>query len=171
MRIRKLVLLLLLFAAMAGCGYHLAERKGDSGKGQTIAVPTFANKTTNYRIEQRLSESVRKEFARNTHYRVTSAESGDLLLRGEVADYSTGPTVLEESGRAAQYAVTVVLKYSVTETATGKVLLQNNSMILRETFQLSQNPGDFVPEDPAALERLAGRFASAVVANLVHRTP
>jgi hypothetical protein len=134
-----------------------------------MAVPTFVNATTNYRIEQRMSEAIRKEFARSTHYKVTSSETGDVVLRGEVVDYNTGPTVLEENGRAAQYAVTVILKVSVTETATGKALFQNNGMVFRETFQLSQNPGDFVPEDPAAIERLAGKFASAVVANLVHR--
>ena len=43
-------------------------------------------------------------------------------------------------------------------------LFQNDSMVLPGTFQLSQNAGDFVPEDPAALERLATRFASSVVA-------
>jgi outer membrane lipopolysaccharide assembly protein LptE/RlpB len=169
MRFGKLVLPVLLLAVLSGCGYRLAARKGDVGAGQTIAVPTFANGTTSYRIEQRMSEAIRKEFARSTHYKVTSAQTGDLVLKGEVLDYNTGPTVVEESGRAAQYAVTVILRVSVTETATGKALFQNSSMVFRETFQLSQNAGDFVPEDPAALERLAGRFASAVVANLVHR--
>ena len=169
MRFGKLVLLVLLLATLTGCGYRLAARKGDVGAGQTLAVPTFVNNTSRYRIEQRISEAIRKEFARNTHYRVVSSDAGDVVLRGEVSDYNTGPTVLEESGRAAQYAVTVILKVSVTEVATGKALYQNNSMVFRETFQLSQNAGDFVPEDPAALERLANRFASAVVASLVHR--
>ena len=168
MRFGKLAPALLL-VVMTSCGYRLAARKGDVGGGQTMAVPTFVNATTNYRIEQRMSEAIRKEFARSTHYKVTSSETGDVVLRGEVVDYNTGPTVLEENGRAAQYAVTVILKVSVTETATGKALLQNNGMVFRETFQLSQNPGDFVPEDPAAIERLAAKFASAVVANLVHR--
>jgi len=168
MRFGKLAPALLL-VVFTSCGYRLAARKGDVGAGQTMAVPTFSNGTTNYRIEQRMSEAIRKEFARSTHYKVTSAPTGDLVLRGEVVDYNTGPTVLEENGRAAQYAVTVVLRVSVTETATGKALFQNNGMVFRETFQLSQNPGDFVPEDPAAIERLAGKFASAVVANLIHR--
>jgi hypothetical protein len=63
------------------------------------------------------------------------------------------------------------MKVSITETATGKVLFENANMPFRETFQLSRNPGDFVPEDPAAVDRLASRFASAVVASLVHRQP
>ena len=158
----------LLLVILAGCGYRLAARKGDVGSGKTMAVPTFANNTESYRIEQRMSEAIRKELTRNTHFRVTSADAGDDVLKGEVLNYSTSPTVFDESGRAAQYALTMNLKVSITESATGKVLFQNSSMTLRDTFQLSQNAGDFVPEDPAAVERLAARFASDVVASLVH---
>jgi outer membrane lipopolysaccharide assembly protein LptE/RlpB len=169
MRLEKLALVILVSAALAGCGYRLAARKGDVGGGQTIAVPTFVNNTTSYRLEQRMSEAVRKELARTTHYKVSSTDTGDVVLRGEVLDYSTTPTVLDESGRASQYLVSVLMKVSVTERATGKMLFQNNSMTLRDTFQLSPNAGDFVPEDPAAVERLGNRFAEAVVTALVRR--
>jgi outer membrane lipopolysaccharide assembly protein LptE/RlpB len=169
MRFRVLVLSLLFLMSLAGCGYRLAARKGDVGRGQTIAVPTFINSTYTYRIEQRMSESVRKELARRTHYRVTSGEMGDVVLRGEVLGYNTSPTVFDPSGRAAQYALGLTLKVSITDRATGKVLFENGSLTLRETFQLSENAGDFVPEDPAAVDRLASSFASAVVASLVHR--
>ena len=169
MKFGKLVFPAFLIALLAGCGYRLAAKKGDAGAGQSIAVPTFANSTSNYRIEQSISEAIRKELARNTHYKVTSGDTGDLVLRGEVLGYGTTPTVLDEGGRAAQYAVSIVLKVLVTETATGKHLFQNDAMVFRETFQLSRAAGDFVPEDPAALQRLATQFASSLTANLVHR--
>lgn len=169
MRFGKLVLPLVMLSLCAGCGYRLAARKGDAGTGQTIAVPTFVNTTTNYRIEQRISEAVRKELARSTHYKVISGEAGDVVVRGQVLDYNTTPTVVDDNGRAAQYAMSVGLKVVVTETATGKTLLQNDSMSFRESFQLSSDAGQFVPEDPAALDRLGTRFASAIVAALVHR--
>jgi|SRR5688572_3862175 len=171
MRFRELIVSLLVFGMVSGCGYRLAARKGDVGSGQTLAVPTFANNTLTYRIEQRMSEAIRKELARRTHYTVTSGNTGDVVLRGEVLDYSTSPTVFDQNGRAAQYALGLSVKVSITENATGKVLFENPAMIFRETFQLSRNPGDFVPEDPAAVERLASRFASSVVASLVHRQP
>jgi hypothetical protein len=167
MRIPKLVLILAL-GLVSGCGYRLAARKGDLGGGRTLAVPTFTNSTNNYRIEQRISEAVRQEFARTTHYRVSSADSGDVLVRGEVISYGISPTVFDERGRAAQYSLSVAVKVVVTESSTGKVLFRNDGMTFRDNFQLSQTAGDFVPEDPAALNRIAERFASAVVAALVH---
>ena len=169
MRFGKLVFPVLFLAALASCGYRLAARKGDAGAGQTIAVRTFANNTSRYRIEQRMSDALRKELARTTHYKVTSGDSGDVVVTGEVLDYAASPTVVDERGRASQYTIAVRIKVLVTETATGKALLKNDAMTFRETFQLSQSAGDFVPEDPAAVSRLAMRFATEIVAAVVHR--
>jgi outer membrane lipopolysaccharide assembly protein LptE/RlpB len=167
MRFPKLVLVVAL-GLLSGCGYRLAARKGDIGGGRTLAVPTFANSTNTYRVEQRISEAVRQELVRTTHYKVSSADSGDVLIRGEVTGYGASPTVFDERGRAAQYSLAVTIKVVVTETSTGKTLFRNDGLTLRDNFQLSQTAGDFVPEDPAALNRIAERFASAVVAALVH---
>lgn len=171
MRLGKLVLPMLILT-LAGCGYRLAARKGGTGEGRTIAVPTFANRTREggYRIEQRISEAVRKELVRKTRYRVTSESAGDVVIAGEVLGYGSTPTVLVD-GRASQYAVAVTLKVVVTDTTTRKVLFQNDAWDYRDSFQLAPTAGDFVPEDPAALERLADRFASSLVASLLHQQP
>ena len=164
--------LLLSLFFLSSCGYRLAARKEDLGKGRTIAVPTFANKTREggYRIEQRISEAVRKELVRKTNYHVTSESAGDVVIAGEVLGYGSTPAVLVD-GRASQYAISVQLKVVVTDTQTKKVLFQNDAWDYRDSFQLSSTAGDFVPEDPAALERLADRFASSLVASLLHNQP
>ena len=167
--VRTLPLLLLLLL-LPSCGYRLAARKGGMGEGRTIAVPTFANKTAGYRIEQHISEAVRKELVRKTRYHVTTETVGDVVMAGEVLGYGSTPTVFI-GGRASQYAISVQLKVVVTDTTTGKVLFRNDSWDYRDSFQLSQSAGDFVPEDPAALERLADRFASSLVASLLHQEP
>src|SRR6185503_8378218 len=114
-------LILLICVLLSGCGYRLAARKGGASEGRTIAVPTFANRTNGYRIEQRLSEAVRKELVRKTRYHVTTESTGDVVMAGEVIGYGSTPTVFS-GGRASQYAIAVQLKVRVTEISTGKVL-------------------------------------------------
>jgi hypothetical protein len=169
-RIRCLLLLPLALLLLTGCGYRLAARKGGAGEGRTIAVPTFANKTNGYRIEQRLSEAVRKELVRKTRYHVTTESAGDVVMAGEVLGYGSTPTVFSD-GRASQYAISVQLRVLVTDTSSGKVLFRNDNWDFRDSFQLSPTAGDFVPEDPAAVARLAERFASSLVASLLHQQP
>src|SRR5262249_55553226 len=65
---------------LPGCGYRLANKNLNAGQGRTIAVPTFTNSTTTYRIEQRLTEAVRQEFLRRTRFKVVPAPTGDVVL-------------------------------------------------------------------------------------------
>jgi hypothetical protein len=160
--------LLVFLALLPGCGYRLATRNFNGGQGQTFAVPTFVNKTTSYRVEQRLSEAVRQELVRRTRYDVTPGESGDVVMAGEVLGYIAVPVTFDVSGRASTYEMLVDMKVVVTDTKAHKELYHNDRFTYRQVFELAQNSGDFVREDPAALDRLSRLFAESIVATLMH---
>ena len=155
---------------LSGCGYRLANRNLGGGQGQTIAVPTFTNKTTTYRIEQRLAEAVRLELQRRTRFRVVPEDQGDVVMTGEVLSYTAVPVIFnqQQQGRGSAYSMLVDLSIRLTDAKTGKVLFQNDRWTFREVFELAQNSAEFVPEDTAAQERLARRFAASLVATVMH---
>jgi outer membrane lipopolysaccharide assembly protein LptE/RlpB len=162
------VVVYLFITALSGCGYRLASKNLGGGEGRTIAVPTFANQTTTYRIEQRLTEAVRQELIRRTRFKVVPDNTGDLVLVGQVLSYGAVPVIFNQQGRGSVYAMLVGMNVRLTDTKTGKVVFQNDSWAFREIFELSQTSAEFVPEDPAALDRLSRRFASSLVASLMH---
>ena len=153
---------------LSGCGYRLANRNLESGQGRTIAVPTFANRTTTYRIEQRVTEAVRQELVRRTRFKVVPDSDGDLVLAGEVLTYAAVPVIFNQQGRGSAYTMLVDLNVRLTDSKTGQVILQNDRWTFREVFELSQRSAEFVPEDAAALDRLSRRFAATLVASLMH---
>ena len=53
----------------------------------------------------------------------------------------------------------------------GSVVFAEEGWTFREVFELSNNSETFVPEDAAAMDRLARRFASSLVASLFHASP
>jgi hypothetical protein len=166
--LRKLVLVIYFgLVFLSGCGYRLAN-KNLGGEGQSIAVPTFTNSTTTYRIEQRVTEAVRQEFIRRTRFKVVPDSSGDLLLSGDVLSYAAVPVIFNQQGRGSAYTVLVDLNVRLTETKTGKVVFQTDRWTFREVFELSQSSAEFVPEDTAALDRLARRLASSLVASVMY---
>jgi Lipopolysaccharide-assembly len=150
-----------------GCGYRLANKNLGGGEGRVISVPTFVNKTTTYRIEQRITEAVRQELYRRTRFKVIPDTGGDLLLSGEVLAYAAVPVIFSQQ-RATAYTILVDMNVRLTDAKTGQVVFQNDHWSFREVFELSQNSGDFVPEDTPALDRLARRFASSLVATVMH---
>ena len=137
----------------------------------TIAVPTFTNRTTTYRIEQRITDAVRDEFIKRTRYRVVPEESGDVVMAGEVLSFIAVPIIFNDQGRGSSYSLLVDMSVRLTESSTGKVLFQNDRWTFREVFELAQNSSDFVPEDTPAVERLARRFASTLVASVLSARP
>src|SRR5215510_15517852 len=118
--VRKCILFVCLF--LGGCGYRLANKNLGGGSGQTIAVPTFTNRTTTYRIEQRMTEAVRQELIRRTRFKVVPDTSGDLVMTGEVLNYSAVPVIFNQQGRGSAYTIIVDLRVHLTDTKTGKVV-------------------------------------------------
>ena len=164
-------LLALLAAGLTGCGYRLTGSGISAGEGQTLAVPVFVNETNEFRIEQRLTEAVRQELVQRTRYRIVPEAVGDVVLRGRVLGINTAPTIFTDRGRAIVYTVAVDVGVEVTDGADGSVVLQNDSLRFRESFEVSNDSADFVPEDAAAIDRLAGQFAAYLTASLLRATP
>jgi outer membrane lipopolysaccharide assembly protein LptE/RlpB len=164
----SVVLLSLTVMLVPACGYRLAKKNLGGGSGQTIAVPTFTNKTTTYRIEQRMTEAVRQELYRRTRFKVVPDETGDFVMAGEVLSYAAVPVTFNQQGRGSAYRIVVDLNVRLTNMQTGQVVFQNEHWTFGDVFELSQNSADFVPEDTAALDRLSRRFASSLVATVMH---
>jgi hypothetical protein len=158
----------LCFLILTSCGYHIAGKQLNAGKGLTIAVPTFTNRTTAYRIEQHISEAVRQELIRRTRFSVEPASNGDLVVAGEVKAINLSPVIFDPKGRGSSYMVIVDLKVNVTDKRTNKVVFQNDNWTFREVFELAENSAEYVPEDSAALDRLSKRFAAALVDSMLH---
>jgi hypothetical protein len=167
----SIVCLVLLGISLSGCGYRLAGTRLNEGQGSTIGVPTFVNRTTTYKIEQRLSEAVRRELIRRTRYEVTSEPSANVIVAGEVLGFSAIPIIFNQQGRASSYSIFVDMKVIMTDTRTGSVIFQSDRWTFREVFELAQNSAEFVLEDTAAIDRLARRFAASLVASMLYTNP
>jgi outer membrane lipopolysaccharide assembly protein LptE/RlpB len=152
---------------VGGCGYHLAGRSNALPKSiHVIAVPELENKTTSYRIEQRLTTATVHEFLAKTPYRVVSAPSnGDAVLRGKVVSLEAVPLLFDTvTGRATTMLVTVKCEVTFEERDTGKVLYHTDNFLFRNQYEISTDVKSFFEEQDPALDRLAQDFAARLVA-------
>jgi len=160
----------------AGCGYHVAGRSDALPKSiHVIAVPALENKTTSYRIEQRLTTATVHEFLAKTPYRVVpDPANGDAVLRGKVLSLDAVPLLFDTAtGRATAMLVTVKCEITFELRETGKILYQTDNFIFRNQYEIStdvNNPNsikNFFEEQDPALDRLAQDFAARLVAAVV----
>src|SRR5262249_17816564 len=134
----------------------------------TIAVPAFVNRTSQYRIEQRLTEAVVAELLARTHYRVVARpEDGDAVLRGEVDTIESSAVVFDSAtGRATTILLTLRMKVNLQDRA-GKMLYHNDKFLFREPYEISTDIPVFFQQQGPAFGRVARDFAQRLVSEML----
>jgi outer membrane lipopolysaccharide assembly protein LptE/RlpB len=170
---RKLALWLALLVApmgATGCGYHLAGHASQLPSEWTdIAIPAFKNDTTTYRIEQRMTQAVIREFITRTKYRVVQdPKNADAVLHGEVISIETDPVLFQAAtGEVTTMLVTIHTKVELIDNKTEKPVYKNEDMVFRDEYQISTDVKSFFQEEDPAVERMSRDLASHLVSNVL----
>jgi outer membrane lipopolysaccharide assembly protein LptE/RlpB len=165
-----LVAIIAFLIPLDGCGYHVAGRAAHLPSGwTTIAIPAFKNDTTRYRIEQRFTQAVIREFISRTKYRIIQdPDSADGVLTGEVVSIEASPVLFDATtGQVTTMLVTVHFKVRLLDNQTKKLVYRNEDVVFRDEYQISSDVTTFFEEQDPALERMSRDFASQVVSNIL----
>jgi hypothetical protein len=171
---------------LSACGYHVGGTASYLPPGlKVIAVPALKNDTPRYRIEQRMTEAVVHEFIARTKYRIVSSEdSADAVLHGEITSFEAIPTVFDTAptttpnsttvpttnnttARATTMLISVHMKVSLEDRETKRVLFKNDDYLFRELYEISTDPSRFFDEQAPALERMSRDFAARLVSDVL----
>jgi outer membrane lipopolysaccharide assembly protein LptE/RlpB len=156
--------------AVTGCGYHTAGSAVQLPQNiHTIAIPGFVSQSQTFRIEQRLTDAVVREFNSRTQYRVIHDTKGDAdaVLKATVLSASASPLAYDsQTGRAASALITVSIQVRLTDRQ-GKVLFENPAYLFHDQYELSRDLTSFFQEDSPAVDRLSRDFARTLVANIL----
>jgi outer membrane lipopolysaccharide assembly protein LptE/RlpB len=161
---------LVLAFGVSACGYHVAGRGNALPvEWKTIAVPALGNKTTTYRIEQRLTAAVVREMLARTHYRIVADEKqADAVLRGDVTSIETSALLFDTAtNRATAMLVTVRMSVRLVDLGSQKTVYENKDFLFREEYEISTDIPSFFEEQGPALDRLSRDFAGALVSALL----
>jgi hypothetical protein len=154
----------------SSCGYRVAGR-GDllPPDIKTIAIPAFVNKTPTFRIEQRLTAAVTREFIERTRFHITqNPEEADAVLKGTVKDVHAGVITFDlNTGRATSLQVEVTADVKLEDRHTHKAVFSNPNYVFREQYQVSQSTSGLFEEDKPALDRLSRDLARTLVTEIL----
>jgi outer membrane lipopolysaccharide assembly protein LptE/RlpB len=167
---------LLVLLGATGCGYHqVGAATHVPVSVRTLAVPMFQSKVQAFHTEGAFTQAVVREMETRTSYRVLTASgdgtfkgaTADAVLRGTIVSETVTPLTFDEaSGQTSSYLLTITA--SVVLTANdGTVLYRNDAFGWHGQYQSTQDLSSFVPEDTAAVERVAHRFAEALVSDML----
>jgi hypothetical protein len=150
----------------ASCGYHVSGKADLMPKSiHTIAVPAFGNATTRYKLSDRLSAALTREFISRTRYRIVAdPNQAEAILSGAVINFFTYPTVFDPAtSRASGVQAVVILQVTLTDRSNNAVLFNRPSFEFRERYEISLDPRAYFEESDPAMDRLSRDVARSLV--------
>jgi hypothetical protein len=171
--IRRIPGLLLIFALAlyAGCGYRIAGAVSNPPGGiRSLGIPTFANETREYKLEQQLTAAVLKEFALRTRIPITSqSRDVDAVLEGRILNLNSSPITFGADSFASAFNVTVDISVRLVRLKDRAVLWESQGFSYRAQYVLNSKVNQFFSEENAAVERLAKDFAASLASSILAR--
>jgi hypothetical protein len=136
---------------------------------KTIAVPIFTNQSSHFRIEQKLSAAVTREFLERTKFRIVpDPANADSVLKGTVKDVRSGVVTFDlNTGRATTLQIQVIASVELVDLHTKKVLFSNTNYVFREEYQVSSSTSELFEENEPALTRLSQDLARTLVTDIL----
>jgi hypothetical protein len=161
---------IILAAAGAGCGYHLAGRGDTLPKTiRTVAIQPFGNATTKYKLARLLPADIGREFISRTKYQlVDDPSAADVVLTGSLVNFAAYSTVIDPTtSRATAAQVIANVTVTLRERATGKVLFARSGYEFRQRYEISLDPAAYFDESGTAIERVSKDVARSVVSAIL----
>ena len=162
-------LLLVLLAAVAGCGYQLSGHAGPAPANlRQISVPMFSNTTAVPGLERLFTAAVREQFLRDGRARVATDTSAPALVRGEVRRYVLQLLATDRADFAVEYRLESEVHITVEDRQQGQIMLDQPIVVNTEYVESER----VVPSDVArerALQAMAREAAGRIVSLVLDR--
>jgi len=173
-------LLVCLVAGLIGCGY--TTRSMVSSKYRAIYITPFVNKidiakesdlASKYKVnkpllETDITQAVNDKFLFDGNLRPVSKESADLVLKGELVEFSRDPLRYTSNNDVEEYRLNLRVNISLWDNRENRLIWEENSFTGTTNYFTSFYPvaSDRKNEDMAindALEDLARRIVERTV--------
>lgn len=164
-RASPLVLICLLFFQ---CGYHLR------GTGSSLppyikllSVPMFANRTTRFELDLKLTQGVIDEMVARGKVEITDdADNADAVLIGEILRFQANPIGFGENATADRYNISIVAKVVLRDVVQKKVLYSNPSFAFQGEYEVPDGT-DFESVETEAIDEMVIKFARSLVVTIL----
>jgi hypothetical protein len=136
---RQVGVLICFICAISGCGYHPIGAEPIGPSTRTLAVPLFANRSTEVGLEATLANALINAFTQTRAVKVTPyTEGADLVLEGKVFSVDNTSVAYQSVTQSTVRRVTVRVELILKKQDNGKVLWKD-TQILQEDYVVDPN--------------------------------
>ncbi len=144
---------------LVACGYRMVGKETHVPPGlNSVAVPTFKNRTYEPGIEVPFTQAFLKEFILDRRVNVVDRAQADSLLEGIITDFKIYSVSYDRSGFVLEYQTSVMLDLTLKDR-TGKVLWEEKNFSETQWFRTSSSVLTSEANKAAAIQKIGGLVA------------
>jgi hypothetical protein len=128
--VRGTLLYLVIGSALAfgvNCGVYSFSGSVLSGV-RTVGVPLFENQTTEYDLQEKLTEKVTSSFVADNTLKVVSARRADAVLYGVVTRYERKSYTFDGAGNTKEYIAYVYAALRLEKRTERETIWEDDNM-------------------------------------------
>jgi outer membrane lipopolysaccharide assembly protein LptE/RlpB len=161
--------LVVLAAALAGCGYSLVGRGTNVPEDvREVYLSPFENRTQRQQLDQFVTEAIAEELTTRRRFDVVGEPaSADADISGVVTAFGLTPITFDDQGRATEYEISVTAQVLFRRVPSDEVIWRADNYVFRETYEVELGEGGFLDREEEAIRDAAERFAETMVSDLL----
>ncbi len=108
---------------------------------KTVAVPVFENATSEYTLQQDITDAVLARFVQDNHLRVVDERSADCVVRGKIVAYKNAVFGFSTDNRSQEYRVTITVSVVFKDQVKNRELWRDDNMVKTANYYVTDVPG------------------------------
>lgn len=134
---------------------------------KTIAVPVFENATTEYTIEQEVTDAVIARFVADNHLKVVDERSADAVIKGKITAYRNAVFGFSQSAQAQEYRVTLSVAVTFKDQVKNRELWSAPDLVKTSNYYVVDTPGATAKTEIDGRKEAISKLAEEIVARSV----
>lgn len=133
------ILFFLSLNIFSGCGYYTFSGSSLPGINK-IYVPIFGNATTEFGLEQQLTDAVVAAVNSDSKLNITERKNADAILEGRIVAFNDGLYSFNANETVSEYSVRITVQVKFEN-------INDNKIIIDESFSATQQYASSAPAD------------------------
>jgi hypothetical protein len=127
---------------LGGCAYSASPSLLPAHL-KTVAIPVFENQTSEYTLEQEITDAVIQRFVQDNHLKVVDERVANSVIRGRITLYrnSVFGIAAAADARAEEYRVTITVAVEFKDIVKNRVVWNDEALQRTANYYVSPVPG------------------------------
>ena len=155
-----------LLGSAGSCGYTTSPALLPSHL-KTVAIPVFENGTTQYTLEQDITEAVVDRFVKDNHLRVVDERSANSVIRGKITAYKNSVFGFSAADRAQEYRVTITCSVTFKDLVKNREVWSEPELTKTANYYVVPVPGDSARTELDGRKEAIAKLADEILSRSV----